>query len=80
MNHTAEKFDLYLFEADKHVRERRFLQTMLGSEVPRAGDLLELNEHTKVLHQKYEVVQVHRFYTSQYELREPRVYVRMIES
>jgi len=74
-----DRFDLYLYDADKPVRERQFWGTLRGSEVPRVGDLLELNDFSKVLHQKFEVVQVHRFYTSESELREPRVYVKRIE-
>jgi hypothetical protein len=74
-----ERFDLYLYDADKHVRDRQFYGTLIGSALPRVGDLLELNEFTKVLHEKFEVVQVHRFYTATHELREPRVYVKRLE-
>lgn len=70
------RFDLYLCEPEKHVRDRRYWGALMGSEVPRVGDLLELNEFQKVLHQKFEVMQVHRFYSSEYEYREPRVYVK----
>jgi hypothetical protein len=70
------KFDLYLHEPERHHQQRQFLGTLRGHEIPRVGDLLELNEFTKVLHEKYEVMQVHRFYTSECEAREPRVYVQ----
>jgi hypothetical protein len=72
-------FDLYLYEPEKHVRDRQYWGALLGNEIPRVGDLLELNEFSKVLHQKFEVVQVHRFYSSECEIREPRVYVKRIE-
>jgi len=76
---NGERFDLYRYDANKHVRDRQYYRTLVGNEVPRAGDLLELNELSKVLHEKFEVVQVHRFYTATSELREPRVYVKRVE-
>lgn len=74
------RFDLYVYDPEKHVRDRQFYCSMLGDGIPHVGDLLELNEFSKVLHQKFEVMQVHRFYNSEYEFREPRVYVKKIES
>lgn len=72
------RFDLYLHEPERSYQQRQFLGSLTGSEVPRVGDLLEQNETN--FHEKYEVMQVHRFYTATWELREPRVYVKRVES
>ena len=71
------RFDLYLHEPEVHYQKRQYLGALRGYEIPSVGDLLEMNATN--LHCKYEVVQIHRFYSPDYESRDPRVYVKRLE-
>lgn len=71
------RFDLYLHEPERSYKERQYIGAMRGYEIPRVGDLLEMNATN--LHYKYEVMQVHRFYCPDFEGREPRIYVKRVD-
>jgi hypothetical protein len=70
-------FDLFPADAQRTVKDRFRLRSLRGHSLPAVGDLLEVNEFSNVVHEKWVVVQVHRFYGfgEEYSHESARVYV-----